>query len=174
MVYRRYIDEIFVQFKSKEHLKLFVNHINLKHKIIKFTFETEDSNNFSFLDVKITRRNKRFVTSIFRKATFTGVFTNYDSFIFDTYKIGLVHTLLFRFFKISSSMENFHIEVELLRSIFKCDNYHVNIIYQCIKKFLDKLYVPKQIVPTVPERELLVVLPYLETFSLNLRKCLYK
>ena len=98
MVYRRYIDEIFVQFKSKEHLKLFVNHINLKHKIIKFTFETEDSNNFSFLDVKIIRRNKRFVTSIFRKATFTGVFTNYDSFIFDTYKIGLVHTLLFRFF----------------------------------------------------------------------------
>ena len=117
MVYRRYIDDIFVQFESKEHLKLFVNHINLKHKIIKFTFETEDSNNFSFLHVKITRRNKRFVTSIFRKATFTGVFTNYDSFIFDTYKIGLVHTLLFRFFKISYSMENFHIEVELLRSI---------------------------------------------------------
>ena len=59
----------------------------------------------------------RFVTSNFRKATFSGVFTNYDSFIFDTYKIGLVHTLLFWFFKICSSMENFHIEVELLRSI---------------------------------------------------------
>ena len=71
-------------------------------------------------------------------------------------------------------MENFHIEVELLRSIFKCSNCPVNIIYQCIKKFLDKLNVPKQIVPTVPKRELLVVLPYLETFSLNLRKCLYK
>ena len=123
---------------------------------------------------KLLRLNKRFVTSIFRKATFSGVFTNYDSFISDTCKIGLVHTLLFRFFKICSSMENFHIEVELLRSIFKCNNYPVNIIDQCIKKFFDKLYVRKQIVPTVPKKELLVVLPYLGTFSLNLRKLLYK
>ena len=104
------------------------------------------------------------------KATFSGVFTNYDSFIFDTYKIGLVHTLLFRFFKICSSMENFYIAVELLRSIFKYNNFPVNITDQCIKKLLDKLHVPKQIVPTVPNRKLLVALPYLGTFSLNLRK----
>ena len=71
-------------------------------------------------------------------------------------------------------MENFHIEVEHLRSILKCNNYLVNIIDQCIKTFLDKLYVPKQIVLTVPKRELLVVLPFLRTFSLNLRKRLYK
>ena len=148
--------------------------MNSKHKNIKFTFETEDSNNFSFLYVKITRKNKRFVTSIFRKATFSGVYTNYDCFILETCKTGLVHTLLFRFFKIWSSMENFHIEVEHLRSIFKCNNYPVNIINQCIKKFLDKLYVPKQIVLTVPKKELLVALPFLGAFSLNWRKRLYK
>ena len=114
--------------------------MNSKYKNIKFTFGTEDSNNFSFLDVKITpRKNKRFLTSIFRKATFNGVFTNYDSFIFDTFKVGLVHTLLFRFFKICYSMENFDIEVEHLRIIFKCNNYPVNIIDPCIKKFLGKL-----------------------------------
>ena len=98
---------------------------------------------------KLPTRQTRFVTFIFRKATFSGVFTNYDSFISDTYKIDLVHVLLFQFLKMCSSMENVHIEVELLRSIFKCNNYHVNIIDQCIKKFFDKLYVPKQIVPTV-------------------------
>ena len=112
---------------------------------------------------KLLRLNKRFVTSIFRKATFSGVFTNYKSFFCDTYKIGLFHTLLFRIFKICSSMENFNIEVELLRSFF-------NIIDQCIKRFFEKFSVPKQIVPTVPQKELLVVLPYLGTFSLNLRK----
>ena len=172
VIYRRYVDDIFVLFKSKEHLKLFVNYTNSKHRNIKFTFETEDSNNFS--DVKITRKNKRFVTSIFRKAIFSGIFTNYNSFIFDTYKIGLVHMLLFWFCKICSSMENFHTEVEHLRSNFKCNNYPVNIIDQCIKKLLDKLYVPKQIVPTVPTKELLVVLPYLGSFSLNLRKRLHR
>ena len=104
----------------------------------------------------------------------SGVFTNYESFIFDTYNIDLVHMLLFRFFKICSSMENFHVEVEHLRNIFKCNNYSVNIIDECIKKFLDKLNVARQIVRTVPKRELLVVLPFLGTFSFNLRKCLYK
>ena len=59
VVYRRYIDNIFVLFKSKEYLKLFVNYMNSKHNIT-FTFETEDSNNFSSLDVKITHKNKQF------------------------------------------------------------------------------------------------------------------
>ena len=60
-------------------------------------------------------------------------------------------------------MKNFHIEAQHLRSILKC-----------IKKFLDKLYIPKQIALTVRKRELLVVLSFLGTFSLNLRKRLYK
>ena len=150
VVYKRYVDDIFVVFKSKEHWKLFDNYINSKHSNIKFTFETEDSINFSFLDIKIAQQSKRFATSIFRKAAFSGAFTNYHSFISDTCKRVLVHTLLFWFFKTCSSMENFHIDVELLRSIFKCNNYPVNNIDQCIKKFFDKLYVPKQIVPTVP------------------------
>ena len=126
------------------------------------------------LDVKITHKNKRFVTSIFRKATFRGLFINSHSFIFDTYKIALLHTLLLRFFKICSSTENFQTEVRLQRSIFKSNNYPVNIINQCITKFWDKLYIPKMIVPTIPKRELLVVLPYFGTFSLHLRKRLYK
>ena len=117
--------------------------MNSKHKNLKFTFETEDSNNFLFLDVKITRKSKRLLTSIFRKAIFCGVYTNYDSFILETYKIGLGRLLLFLFFKICSSMENHHIKVEHLRSIFKCNNYPINIIDQCVNKFLDKLYVPK-------------------------------
>ena len=58
VVYRRYIDDVFLLFISNKHLKLFVNYMNLKHKNIKFTFETEDSNNFPFLDVKITYKNK--------------------------------------------------------------------------------------------------------------------
>ena len=71
-------------------------------------------------------------------------------------------------------MESFHIEVERLRIIFKCNNYPINIIDQCIKKLLDKLNVPKQIVPTVTKTKLLVVFPFFWKFSLKLTKCLYK
>ena len=68
-------------------MKIFVSYMNSKHKNMKFTFEAGDSNNFSFLEVNVSRKNKRFAASIFREATFSGVFTNYDSFIYDTYKI---------------------------------------------------------------------------------------
>ena len=102
---------------------------------MKFTFEIEDLNNFSFSDVEITRKRKRFVTSIFSKAAFTGVFSNYNSFIFDTYMIGLVYKRsysdIFNFF---SSLKNFRIEVSHLRSFFKYNNYSVNAIDLCIKK----------------------------------------
>ena len=63
----------------------------------------------------------------------------------------------------SYDLENFHIEVEQVRGIFKCDNYPVDIIDKCIKRFLEKLYVPKQIVPTpaAPKKELSIVFPFL-------------
>ena len=38
-VYRRYVCNAFVLFKSKEHLKLLFNCMNTKHKNIKFTLK---------------------------------------------------------------------------------------------------------------------------------------
>ena len=124
--------------------------------------------------LKLPSKTNDLLLRFFAKPHLMEFFTNYDSFIFNIYKIGLIHTLLFRFFKICFSMEICYIEVGLLRSIFKCNNYHVNIISQCIKKFLDTLCVPKQAVATVPIRELLVVLLFLGTFCLNLIKTLHK
>ena len=140
-------------------------------KNIKFTIETEDLNNVSFF--RCQNYTQKQLLRIFTKLHLVE-FLLLTSFIFNTYEAGLVHTLLFQFFKFCSSMENVHIEIEHLRNIFKCNNYPVNILDQCIKKFLDKLYVPKHTVPTVPKREFLVVLPYLGKFSLNLRMCLHK
>ena len=58
--------------------------MNSKQKNIKFAFEAKNLNSLSFLDVKITRRNKRFVTSIFRKVTFSGFSSNYVLFLIST------------------------------------------------------------------------------------------
>ena len=54
VVYRRYVDDVFVLFKSKDHLLLFAKYMNTRHKNLKFTFDFEQNNSFSFLDVKIT------------------------------------------------------------------------------------------------------------------------
>ena len=57
IVYRRYVDDIFVLFSSKKHLQAFVYYMNKQHRCIKFTSETEQNNTFSFLDINITRQN---------------------------------------------------------------------------------------------------------------------
>ena len=96
MIHKRYVDDIFVRFSSKEHLQLFVDYKNKQHKCLKFTPEADNDNSFSFLDIKITRHKQQFKTSVYRKPTFNGVFTHYESYFDQTYKKSLIDTLLFR------------------------------------------------------------------------------
>ena len=133
-VFKRYVDDIFVMFLCQSHLEDFVNYMNTKNPNIKFTSEFEQNDFFSFLDVKITRSNNQLITSVFRKATFSGVFTNFKSFMPVTYKFGLVHTLLHRSFSICSSYEKFHEEIVLLKKVFKKNEYPQFFIDKCIKK----------------------------------------
>ena len=129
---------------------------------------------FSFLEVKITHSNNQLVTSVFHKATFSGVFTNFKSFMPVTYKFGLVHTLPHRSFSICSSYEKFHEEILLLKGIFKKNEYHQFFIDKCIKKYLSKLFVPKRIVHTVHKKHVLLVLPFLGPLSFEIRSRLQK
>ena len=50
----------------------------------------------SFLDIEINRGDKIFTTSVYRKPTFSGVYTHFDSFLPSTYKFGSVYTLPYR------------------------------------------------------------------------------
>ena len=68
-----------------------------------FTVETEQNNIISFLDVNVIRKHCKFITSVYRKPTFSGVYTHFDSFSPDTYKIGMIYTLVNRCFHICCS-----------------------------------------------------------------------
>ena len=81
VIYKRYVDDIFVLFSSKEQLQLFVNYMNKQHKFLKFTSEAENGNSFSFLNIKIIRHNLHFKISFYRKPTFSGVLTHYESYV---------------------------------------------------------------------------------------------
>ena len=81
VIYRRYVDDIFLLFRMKHHIEKFRNYLNRQHKNIKFTSETENENSIFFLDIKITRDNNKFMTSIYHKPALSGVLTNFGSFI---------------------------------------------------------------------------------------------
>ena len=79
--YKRYVDDIFVLFRSHEHLEKFNKYLNLKHKNIKFTSESESNDSLPYLDILISRKHKKFSTSVYHKPTFSGVYSNFNSFI---------------------------------------------------------------------------------------------
>ena len=93
--YRRYVDDIFAAFTSSQHLEAFRNFLNGRHANMSFTIESEKQNRMSFLDVQISREDKTFITSVYRKPTFSGVYTHSDSFLRSTYKCGTVYTLAY-------------------------------------------------------------------------------
>jgi hypothetical protein len=92
--------------------------LNGKHPNIQFTSEVENNYSLNFLDVKVTRNNKLFQTSVYRKETFTGLGMRYDSFIPFSYKLNLIGCLINRAFHLCSSALNFSNELDYLREYF--------------------------------------------------------
>ena len=79
--YLRYIDDIFVLFTSPKHSEAFRNFLNGRHDNMSFTTEREKQNRMSVLDISIICEDKTFTTSVYRKPTFSGVYTQFDSFL---------------------------------------------------------------------------------------------
>ena len=99
-----------------------------------FTIESENQNRMSFLDVQISREDKTFTTSVYRKPTFSGVYTHFDSFLPSTYKSGTVYTLAYRCLSICSSWTKLHNELVCLKEIFLKNGYPEDFINKCFKK----------------------------------------
>ena len=136
--------------------------------------QTAANGSLPFLDVLISRNNKGFTTTVYHKPTFNGVCSNFNSFIADEYKHGLIFTLLFRIFSIVSDFSKFHEGVNYLKNVLKKNYFPSTLIDKCIKIFLNKQFSQKILEHTVPKKELFIVLPYLIMSSLCLRTRLQK
>ena len=86
LLYRRYVDDRFLVFKSLNHAPLFLDYLNRQHPNISFTSELEKNGELPFFDVEMFRSSGKFSTSVYCKPTFTGLFTNFNSFIPLAYK----------------------------------------------------------------------------------------
>ena len=71
---------------------------------------TEDKGQLPFLDVLLSKQNANdhqgsFITSVYRKKTYTGLLPNYFSFTPFKYKLGLIKTLIDRAYKINNTTQ---------------------------------------------------------------------
>ena len=117
----------------------------------------------------IIREDKTFKTFVYRKPTFSGVYTRFDHFFPSNYKFSTVYTLPCRCFQICSSWTK--LNTELVRY-----GYPEHFINKCFKKFLCNVHVVKETTLTVEKNPLVLVLAYLGSTTLqtmtNLKKSL--
>ena len=86
--WNRYVDNEFTMFHIKDSANEFLHYENSCHSDIKFIIEFEQDNAIPFTDILVTRyQNNTFMTSIYRKKTFTGLCTKWDSFTPQKYKV---------------------------------------------------------------------------------------
>ena len=119
----------------------------------------------SLLNVNMFRENGKFVTNLYRKEIFTGVYINIFSFIPLEHKFELVYTLLHRCFCLVCGMSKFHFEIEKLNETLLSNEYYNKFIYKCILKFMNKLYIKNSVMLTVPEKQLYLLLPFMGKMS---------
>ena len=77
VLYRRFVDDTFCLFENPEHVNRFLEFINRFHPNVNFTVEVENDSTLPFLDVSIFKNNNEFSTSLYRKKTFTGQYTDF-------------------------------------------------------------------------------------------------
>ena len=126
--YKRHVDNIFVLFRSPHNLKKINEYLNATHANIKFTNEKEVNWPLPFLDALISQNNKGLTTKVYRKPTFSGVYSNFNSFIPDEYKHGLTFTLLVRIFSIVSDFSKFHWEINYLKDILEKNSFPTTLV----------------------------------------------
>ena len=130
--------------------------------------ETEKENKLSFVDNEIIREQGKLTTAVCQKPTFSGVYSNFESFLPKVYKFGIVYTLVYTCFHICSNWTQFHTELIFLKGIFQKNGYPENFIDKCFKKFIISILF-KKTAPTVKKKHLLLVVSYLGIISLHTR-----
>ena len=154
--FARYVDDV-ISIIKKRMLQDFFDLLNQKGQFLQFTLEEEQNGSLPFLDILIQRREGKLSTSVFRKKVCTNRLLDYESYHPSVHKKSVVRTLYNRAKKLCSSEENFREEKDVLKSIFKKNNYPP-------RKFVEWTS-ERQIEPESQPSEKFISAPYIKGVS---------
>ena len=121
------MDNTFVSFKSCCEALVFFDILNQLHPSLSFTIEEENNGQLPFLDVLVKRCDSSFLTSVYRKPTFTGLYLDWYSFAPKSRKLNLMRCLSYSALNICSDckIEN---ELKAIKDIFIENRYPEDVI----------------------------------------------
>ena len=127
LLYDRFVDDTFSVFVDEEKARIFFSRLNGLHPNLRFTMELESNGRLPFMDVLVEKGEGVLERSVYRKPTFTGLYTRWDSFCPIKHKINLVRSLTSRAMRICSQV-NLESEFDCLRGIFRKNGYPSGIV----------------------------------------------
>ena len=157
---------------NKDTANDFLKYLNGRHSSIKFTIEFEQAKEIPFLDILIKRYpNNTFVTYIYRKKTFTGLYTKWDSFTPRKYNTKSTSSALtYRCFHNCSTASLLKSALEDLERLLLQNGYPRGIINFNIDDVLNKnKKKPNEPITTVPKKDI-ILWPYIDPHSNNITK----
>ena len=146
LVYLRYVDDCFVLVRREKIMDEFFNVLNNAHEAINFTIEKEKNDELAFLDVLVKRKENRFLTTVYRKKTFTGCYLNFQSSCSLKRKINLIRTLCHRAHRICSP-ELLLNEIKQIKLLLNKNGYPQELVNKTIQLHLKNLDKTKTIGP---------------------------
>ena len=98
-------------------------------------YEKQIENKLPSLDISISN-SENLQTSVFYKKMYIGLLLNYFSFVPDSYKYGLIKTLIDRMYRINTTWTSFDIDLKNLKQVLLKNQYPLTMIDNVIKKYL--------------------------------------
>ena len=172
LLYRRYVDDTFLIFEATENIEDFVTFLNSQHPNFRFIYEEEIDGYLPFIEITIFHDINKpgfLLTKVYRKPTFTGLYTNFNSNIPALFKLAVVWSLLHRAYQLSTNLLLFHNEVISIRDILHKNGYSFSLLGRCINKYLNKFYSLKVAIFTARKLTLNACIPLLGKQSIALR-----
>ena len=141
--------------------------LNSLHPSLRFTYEKESNHSLPFLDVLVERHDSEFLTSVYRKPTFTGQYLRWNSFSPQKRKINLIGTLVHRAFMICSKSK-LDQELGKIRSILLENGYPERVINSAFKRKLQQIN--SNPVHTVKKCPVYLHIPWIGNVSMRFEK----
>jgi len=124
--YYRYVDDIFLIIPVTK-LDLLLTTFNNYHTKLKFTYEVENNNSLSFLDVLIVKNDNKLISNWYRKSTFSGRYINFYSNHPAQYKLNTIINLVDHAILLSDAQ--FHNDnIMIVKDILENNGYPKHII----------------------------------------------
>ena len=168
-MYYRYVGDTFCLFKKGKDADSFLKQSNSMHPSLKFTVEKESNDQLASLDLFMHKSSTAFLTSVFRKPAFSGLYMRWDSFCPQQRKINLIKTLIYRALMISSK-SFLDDEIEFFRSTLSKNGYPLSVLDGVVYDVLNKFDRAKRC--TVNKCPVYLRLPYIDSRGEKFAKCI--